>query len=647
MGGLVVALPTLTMDTNPRFGDSNNTLLFKISGAIAAGGGGGGGGGGVTSFNARTGAVSLLSADVTGALGYTPFSNQGGELFGPIELSNENFASGFNCVAKSNAGTLIAVGPGYVARSTDGTSWVLHPAAAENNWTGVAFGVVFDGFTPVNVWVAVANTGTGNRVMVSYDDGVTWEIQATGAADNAWTSITYFADLASFYAVASSGVGNRVMSSNDAETWVMGTSAADNNWTSIVASSDPAIIVAVASSGTGNRVMTSDDGVTWTIRTSAADLAWTSVAVAEGLCFVAVASSGTGNRVMRSTNGVTWTSETSASDRDWKSVTLNSNSGEFVAVASSGAGNRVMTSPDGEVWTSKPSSADLSWSGVANSGGTLVAVAANTEQLSSKVMISEDDGDTWTNVASQGITFTLSPGGFPIQGITGMAPGVLAFLEEPASTTLLPLINDRTGNGSLVFSISPSFTNGTSTGTWNVIGTLGSSATNVSPFSTTQSLTGSSSSSLHATSTTWNTSGSPILLDYVITNTASGANALFMRCRISNANVLTYSKDGTLVLSDTAGTVHFRLTTSTKKTEVVADPTGTLSFFGGLGAVKQTSGANLTNNVTSGGTDNQIDNYTSLTVYSTDAAAIRNNIYQLARKLKQVNDALRSYGMLS
>jgi len=30
-----------------------------------------------------------------------------------------------------------------------------------------------------------------------------------------------------------------------------------------------------------------------------------------------------------------------------------------------------------------------------------------------------------------------------------------------------------------------------------------------------------------------------------------------------------------------------------------------------------------------------------LTVYANDAAAIRNDIYQLARKLKQVNDALR------
>lgn len=59
---------------------------------------------------------------------------------------------------------------------------------------------------------------------------------------------------------------------------------------------------------------------------------------------------------------------------------------------------------------------------------------------------------------------------------------------------------------------------------------------------------------------------------------------------------------------------------------------------------QQTSGANLTNNVTSGGTDDTIANFTDLTIYANDAAAIRNDIYQLARKMKQINDGLRSYG---
>ena len=72
-----------------------------------------------------------------------------------------------------------------------------------------------------------------------------------------------------------------------------------------------------------------------------------------------------------------------------------------------------------------------------------------------------------------------------------------------------------------------------------------------------------------------------------------------------------------------------------------------IGFLGAVASVRQTSGEDLTNNVTSGGTDGTIADYSSLTIYATDAAAIRNNIYQLARKLKQVNDALRLYGLLT
>lgn len=73
----------------------------------------------------------------------------------------------------------------------------------------------------------------------------------------------------------------------------------------------------------------------------------------------------------------------------------------------------------------------------------------------------------------------------------------------------------------------------------------------------------------------------------------------------------------------------------------------TRGFFNTAPVVKQTSGANLTNSVTSGGTDDTIADFTSLTVYSSDAAAIRNDIYQLARKLKQINDGLRAYGLFT
>ncbi len=74
---------------------------------------------------------------------------------------------------------------------------------------------------------------------------------------------------------------------------------------------------------------------------------------------------------------------------------------------------------------------------------------------------------------------------------------------------------------------------------------------------------------------------------------------------------------------------------------------GNMGFFAVEPVAQQTSGANLTNNVTSGGTTDQIDNWTDLSTYATDAAAIRNAIYQLARKLKQINDGLRTFGLFT
>lgn len=72
-----------------------------------------------------------------------------------------------------------------------------------------------------------------------------------------------------------------------------------------------------------------------------------------------------------------------------------------------------------------------------------------------------------------------------------------------------------------------------------------------------------------------------------------------------------------------------------------------LGFFGATPVSEQTDGAALTNSVTVGGTTNTIADFTNLTVYATDAPTIRNDIYQLARKLKIVDDALRAYGLLT
>lgn len=71
--------------------------------------------------------------------------------------------------------------------------------------------------------------------------------------------------------------------------------------------------------------------------------------------------------------------------------------------------------------------------------------------------------------------------------------------------------------------------------------------------------------------------------------------------------------------------------------------------FHGSAIQDQISGldADLTNSVTSGGTTNTIADYSDLSTYSNDAAAIRNNIYQLARSVKVIQDGLRDLGLFS
>ncbi len=73
--------------------------------------------------------------------------------------------------------------------------------------------------------------------------------------------------------------------------------------------------------------------------------------------------------------------------------------------------------------------------------------------------------------------------------------------------------------------------------------------------------------------------------------------------------------------------------------------TGLLGCFGAPAVVQQLQGA-ITNSVTIGGTTGTIADFTDLTTYATDAATIRNDIYQLALALDGVITGLRNYGIL-
>ncbi|OGG61897.1 hypothetical protein A3C87_00680 [Candidatus Kaiserbacteria bacterium RIFCSPHIGHO2_02_FULL_49_34] len=267
-----------------------------------------------------------------------------------------------------------------IAKAQAGVEWTSRVSAADNFWNSVTYGN--------GLFVAVASTGFGNRVMTS-PDGITWTSQ-TSAADNAWGSVTYGNGL--FVAVAGNGIGDRVMTSPDGITWTTQTSAADNSWVGVTYGNG--LFVAVSNDSTVNSVMTSPDGITWTSRTSATTNQWSSVTYGNGL-FVAVSSNGTGDRVMTSPDGITWTTQTSAADNSWVGVTYGN--GLFVAVAVTGAGNRVMTSPDGITWTTSTSAPDNGWQSVTYGQDLFVAVSRTG--AGNRVMTSPD-GITWTSRTS-------------------------------------------------------------------------------------------------------------------------------------------------------------------------------------------------------------------------------------------------------
>ncbi|QNI89551.1 hypothetical protein [Synechococcus sp. ROS8604] len=86
--------------------------------------------------------------------------------------------------------------------------------------------------------------------------------------------ILWSPELGLFVAVSDSGIGNRVMTSADGRSWSLRQTPANNNWTWVCWAPELGLLVAVASSGTGNRVMTSSDALTWTARQADADQEW-------------------------------------------------------------------------------------------------------------------------------------------------------------------------------------------------------------------------------------------------------------------------------------------------------------------------------------------------------------------------------------
>lgn len=92
-----------------------------------------------------------------------------------------------------------------------------------------------------------------------------------------------------------------------------------------------------------------------------------------------------------------------------------------------------------------------------------------------------------------------------------------------------------------------------------------------------------------------------------------------------------------------SGTSSVTIFVNASVNRITCNNTG-VGFFAATPVAQQTVGA-VTNSVTAGGVDGTIANYTDLAVYANDSAAIRNDIYQLARTCAQLATAVRNLGL--
>ena len=264
-------------------------------------------------------------------------------------------------------------------------NWIPRNAAVNEQWQSICYS------TELNLFVAISNSGTSNRIMTS-NDSINWTTQVN-PVDNNWTSICYSSELTLFVAVSNTGTNDRIMTSNNGINWTSRTNPVDNDWTSVCWSNDLSLFVAVANTGTNDRIMTSSDGINWTSRTNPVDNNWTSVCYSSELTlFVAVSNTGTNNRIMTSNDGINWTSRTSVADNNWTSVCWANNINLFIAVSDSGT-KRIMISEDGITWKLIQDPSNNNWQEIIwiNELNVIIAIS-NTGK--NRIMVSID-GYNW------------------------------------------------------------------------------------------------------------------------------------------------------------------------------------------------------------------------------------------------------------
>lgn len=162
--------------------------------------------------------------------------------------------------------------------SVDGLTWSSLDSGIEHgtNWQDIC--------TSGALFVSVGRSDVAGTIVRYSGNGITWTGTTTGVPNNQWNSVCF--GLGLFVAVASSGAGNRVMTSPDGIAWTARVSAADAPWNGVTFADG--VFVAVGDSSTPI-IMISFDGIVWETRNIPSAQSWEEVTFGAGN-FVAVSS---------------------------------------------------------------------------------------------------------------------------------------------------------------------------------------------------------------------------------------------------------------------------------------------------------------------------------------------------------------------
>lgn len=231
---------------------------------------------------------------------------------------------------------------GTIYYSYDAITWTSIYSDGSSQWMAMANGYEPDGYGSGNLCVLVSSGGTYN---LAYSTNASINVTPVSSVPNRqWTSICYgySVSLGGSYwvAVANSGTGDRVMRcTGDVRintNWVLQTSAADYDWNSVCFSYDLTLFCAVSLQG----AMTSPDGATWTLVTATVagkSICWSS----QMRLFVVVG----GSSIYTSPDGINWTPKNYPTQNvgNWTSVCYSPNLNMFCAVSSETSVRSIMT----------------------------------------------------------------------------------------------------------------------------------------------------------------------------------------------------------------------------------------------------------------------------------------------------------------